>query len=109
MDRDELCRRCLTALSKCADFSCDKSIVSLCESVWNIKAVEVPNPSTNELQRVRSHNILNMQESGSLERGDESYHSNMFNYDEGGRAALCEDNSRSDIKSFDKFENYLKQ
>jgi len=33
----------------------------------------------------------------------------MFNYDEGGRAALGEDNSRSDIKSFDKFENYLKQ
>ena len=50
-----------------------------------------------------------MQESGSLERGDESYHSNMFNYDEGGRAALCEDNSRSDIKSFDKYKNYLKQ
>ena len=33
----------------------------------------------------------------------------MFNYDEGGRAALCEDNSRSDIKSFDKYKIYLKQ
>ena len=42
----------------------------------------MPNPSLNPVQRVRSHSYLHLQESGSLERGDESYHSNMFNLEE---------------------------
>ena len=78
----ELSRRSLTALAKCGDLSADKSIVQYCQSVWNIKSVEVPNPSLNPGLRVRSHSYLHLQESGSLERGDESYHSNMFNLDD---------------------------
>ena len=79
LDNHELCRRSLTALAKCGDLSCDNSIVSYCQQVWNIKSVEVPNPALNPVHRVRSHSYLHMQESGSLERGDDSsYHSNMF-------------------------------
>ena len=72
----------MTALARCGDLSCDNSIVSYCQIVWNIKSVEVPNPSLNPVHRVRSHSYLHLQESGSLERGDESYHSNMFNLEE---------------------------
>lgn len=47
MDQDQFCKRSLTALAKCGDLSCDNSIVSYCQDVWNIKSVEVPNPSLN--------------------------------------------------------------
>lgn len=60
VDQQELCRRCLTALSKCGEFSCDQSVISYCQNVWKIKSVEVPNPATNPVQRVRSHNYLHL-------------------------------------------------
>jgi len=84
-DKRELCRRSLTTLGKCGEFSCDNSVVSYCQNVWRIKAVEVPTPALNPVQRVRSHSYLHLQE-GSLERGEDSYNSNMFNLEESGRA-----------------------
>jgi hypothetical protein len=81
-DPAELCRRTITALARCGDLSCDKSIVQYCQNVWSVKAVEVPNPSLNPVQRVRSHSHLHLQESASLERGDDSYHSHMINLDD---------------------------
>ena len=50
-----------------------------------MKAVEVPNPSLNPVQRLRSHSHLHLQESGSLEPVTESYHSNMFDLADNGR------------------------
>jgi len=79
MDKNELCRRSLTALSKCGDLSCDKSIVSYCQSVWSIKSIEVPSPSLNPVNRIRSHSYLHLQDSADMLRDEESYHSNMFN------------------------------
>ena len=96
-DPAELCRRTITALAKCGDLSCDKSIVQYCQNVWSVKAVEVPNPSLNPVQRVRSHSYLHLQESASLDRGDDSYHSHSINLDE-----KMKDNS--DV-SMDKFKN----
>lgn len=60
LDQNELCKRSLTALAKCGDLSCDKSIVTYCQQVWNIKSVEVPNPSLNPVMRVRSHSYLHL-------------------------------------------------
>lgn len=57
----------------------------------------MPNPSLNPVQRVRSHSYLHMQETGSLERETESYHSNMFNLE-------VEDDHNSN-KFTDKSEN----
>lgn len=31
LDQNELCKRSLTALAKCGDLSCDKSIVTYCQ------------------------------------------------------------------------------
>lgn len=109
MDQNELCRRSITALSKCGDLSCDKSIVSYCQSVWSIKAVEVPNPSTNPVHRVRSHSYLHLQESGSLERDDESYHSNMFNFDDGKVPAEGHSHDSRSGQSFDKIYKQKKK
>ena len=101
-DSNELCRRSITALSKCGDLSCDKSIITYCERVWSIKAVEVPNPATNPVHRVRSHSYLHLQESGSLERDDESYHSNMFNFDDGKGPTEGHSHDSRSGQSFDK-------
>mmetsp|Transcript_32841 Transcript_32841/g.50181 ORF Transcript_32841/g.50181 Transcript_32841/m.50181 type:complete len:220 (+) Transcript_32841:2366-3025(+) len=109
-DDKELCRRSLTALAKCGDLSCDKSIVSFCQEVWNMKAVEVPNPSMNPVQRLRSHSHLHLQESGSLEPVTESYHSNMFDLAENGRS-LNEQNSQESSRgeSLDKIYRQTKK
>ena len=94
-DPSELCRRSITSLAKCGDLSCDKSIVSYCQLVWNMKSVEVPNPSLNPVQRVKSHSYLHLQENASLERGDESYHSNMLNLED--KSGSREANSRESM------------
>ena len=83
LDKNELQQRSMIALAKCGDLSCDNSIITLCEKVWSIKAVEVPNPTLAPGLRVRSHSYLHLQE-GSLERGEDSYNSNMFNLEETG-------------------------
>ena len=72
----------MTALSKCGDFSCDQSVISFCQNVWKIKSVEVPNPATNPVQRIRSHNYLHLQDSGSLAGGEDSYTPSMQKLDE---------------------------
>ena len=102
LDKKELCKRSLTAIAKCGDLSCDNSIVQYCQQVWSIKSVEVPNPALNPVLRVRSHSYLHLQE-GSLERGDESYSSNMFNLEEHGRVDNHSLDSRGD--SVDKLYN----
>ena len=102
LDKKELCKRSLTAVAKCGDLSCDNSIVQYCQQVWSIKSVEVPNPALNPVSRVRSHSYLHMQE-GSMERGDESYSSNMFNLEEHGRVDNHSIDSRGD--SVDKLYN----
>jgi len=102
LDKKELCKRSLTAVAKCGDLSCDNSIVQYCQQVWSIKSVEVPNPALNPVSRVRSHSYLHMQE-GSMERGDESYSSNMFNLEEHGRVDNHSLDSRGD--SVDKLYN----
>lgn len=108
-DQNEFCRRCLTALAKCGDLSCDNSIVSYCQSVWNIKSVEVPNPSLNPVQRVRSHSYLHLQESGSLEGAGESYHSNMFNLEENVGTGEINQGSQKSGESFEKLYRNVPQ
>lgn len=100
-DQAELCRRTVMSIAKCGDLSCDNSIVQYCSDVWQIKSVEVPNPSLNPVQRVRSHSYLHLQESNSLERGEESYHSNMFNFEE--RSDDYEKSKGNSKQSLDKF------
>jgi hypothetical protein len=65
----------------------------------------VPNPSTNPVHRIRSHNYLHLQDSNSLERGDESYHSNMFNFDENGKNV---DSNSHNSRSRESYDNILK-
>lgn len=43
-----------------------------------------------------------MQDSNSLERGDESYHSNMFNFDENGKGADSNSHNSRSRESYDK-------
>ena len=75
--------------------------MSYCQNVWDIKSVEVPNPSLNPVQRVRSHSYLHLQESASLERGDESYHSNMLNLED--RSGSIDKQDANSKQSLDKF------
>ena len=56
----ELCKRSITMIAKCGDLSCDNSIVQYCSDVWQIKSVEVPNPSLSAVQRVKSHSYLHL-------------------------------------------------
>ena len=86
-DPAELCRRSITSLAKCGDLSCDESVVTYCQSVWNVKSVEVPNPSLNPVQRLRSHSHLHLQETGSMDRGEDSYQANLMNLEDQVRGA----------------------
>jgi hypothetical protein len=54
---------------------------------------------------VRSHSYLHLQESGSLERGDESYHSNMFNLEEGKGGPDIESRSGESLDKIYKKRN----
>jgi hypothetical protein len=47
-----------------------------------------------------------MHDSNSLERGDESYHSNMFNFDENGKGA---DSNSHNSRSRESYDNIYKQ
>lgn len=104
-DPNQLCKRSLTALAMCGDLSCDNSIVEYCKEVWQIKSVEVPNPSLNPGKRVKSHSYLQLQ-SSSIDRGDESYHSSMFKLEENSheKEGLSQGNSKTSMDKFDQIK-----
>jgi hypothetical protein len=65
-NKKELCKRIVMTLSKLGNLQIDKSIKDLCEKVWTVPQVEVPKPSLNPKQRVRSwSNLLGLDNQGS--------------------------------------------
>lgn len=67
----EFCRRIMTTMSNLWTLQIDQSIRELCEKVWKIPSVEVPKPSLNATQRVRSSsNLLSMSHEELNSRGE---------------------------------------
>lgn len=59
--KKEFCKRIVTTLSNLGKLQIDKGIRELCDTVWDTPSVEVPKPSLNPKQRVRSwSNLLSM-------------------------------------------------
>lgn len=48
----------MTFLANSGKLSIDKTISELCQKVWDIAPVDVPKPSLNATQRVRSYTNL---------------------------------------------------
>ena len=60
-NKKEFCKRIVNTLSKLGNLQIDKSMKDYCERVWTTPQVEVPKPSLNPKQRVRSWaNLLSM-------------------------------------------------
>ena len=71
MNKKELCKRIVNTLSNLGDLQIDKSIKEFCDKVWTTPSVEVPKPSLNPKQRVRSWaNLFSMNEGTPISNGE---------------------------------------
>ena len=65
-DKKSFCRRSVLALANSGSVSIDKSILSLCDKVWNVKQCAVPKPALDPRGRViSSTNLQNLITSAS--------------------------------------------
>ena len=70
-DKQELLKRIVGTMSNLGNLQIDKAIRQYCEHVWDIPPVEVPKPSLNATNRVRSWSNLLSQECLRGSRGEE--------------------------------------